>query len=79
VIRMSHREEHRDRDVERLKRDEIRLSDEWSRCVCMVQALSGQETEAPVSWLSLWKFPRVRERPPSGIRWHAWGDKRRCR
>jgi len=28
-----------DRDDERLKRDEIRHSHEWSRCVCMVQAL----------------------------------------
>jgi len=43
VIRMSRREQDGieagalsiDRDDERLKRDEIKHSDEWSRCVCM--------------------------------------------
>ena len=28
-----------DEDDERLEREEMRHSDEWSRCVCMVQAL----------------------------------------
>jgi len=43
VIRMSRREQDGieaealsiDRDDETLKRDEMRHSDEWSRCVCM--------------------------------------------